>query len=329
MQKTRKKNKHTLFIIYGLSFSLLNFIVFWLYINVDTVVSTFDVPKEFKEVYGSFYYYKTIFKQVFLGENAAYQGAFGHTMIAMLINIIIFPIALITAYAFYKRVYGEKFFRVVFYLPSIIAITTLAMSFRTLFIDIRVMSDGEWYDLQGPISSLIKAFGYEGKTTLTVTDTPGTFGYDNIWSLIIIFSVFTGLGTNVVLMCGAMMRIPVDVTEALRIEGCGFFREMVSVTIPMIMPTITTWLIMIVTSVFGFSIAPMLLAGLTPANAGSVARTNTIPLIIYVNICSGRGDLGEITKQAQALGVIFSLMIMPIVLLTRYLCEKFTPDISY
>ncbi len=329
MQKTKKVNKHTLFIVFGLSLSLLNFIVFWLYINVDTVVSTFDVPKEFKEVYGSFYYYKTIFEDVFLGANAAYKGAFGHTMIAMLINVIIFPLALITAYAFYKRVYGEKFFRVVFYLPSIIAITTLAMCFRSLFLEVGVTLDGKDYMVRGPISSLMRVLGYKGDISLTVTDTPGTFAYDNIWTLIILFSVFIGLGTNVVLMCGAMMRIPVDVTEALRIEGCGFFKEMFCVTIPMIMSTITTWLIMIVTSVFGFSIAPMLLAGLTPANAGSIARTNTIPLIIYVNICSAKGDPGEITKQMQALGVIFSLMIMPIVLITRWLCEKFTPDISY
>ncbi len=172
MQKTKKVNKHTLFIVFGLSLSLLNFIVFWLYINVDTVVSTFDVPKEFKEVYGSFYYYKTIFEDVFLGANAAYKGAFGHTMIAMLINVIIFPLALITAYAFYKRVYGEKFFRVVFYLPSIIAITTLAMCFRSLFLEVGVTLDGKDYMVRGPISSLMRVLGYKGDISLTVTDTP-------------------------------------------------------------------------------------------------------------------------------------------------------------
>ncbi len=331
MQRTRTKNRHTLFIIFGLSFSLLNFAVFWLYINLDTVISTFDVSENFREVYGNLYYYKEAFEQVFLGQNAKYKGAFGHTMIAMLINVIIFPLALLTAYAFYKRVYGEKFFRVMFYLPSIIAITTIAMCFSLLFNEVDVPDgNGGWTKLQGPIAVIMRAFGYSDKSNiaLIVTDSPGTFAYDNIWTLIIVFSVFIGLGTNVVLMCGAMMRIPVDVTEALRLDGCGFFRELWKVTIPMIMPTITTWLIMIVTSVYGFSIAPMLFAGLTTANAGDIARTNTIPLIIYVNVANANGA-EDTMKTMQALGVIFSLIMIPIVLLVRWLCEKFTPDVSY
>ncbi len=328
MLKTRKRNRHTLFIIFALSFSLINFAVFWLYINLDTVISTFDVPQEWREVYGGLHYYKRAFKDVFLGEFSAYKNAFGNTMFAILINVIIFPLALITAYAFYKRVYGEKFFRVMFYLPSIIAISTIAMCFSSLFNEYPV---GDGY-VHGPISMLMRALGYSDPQdiSLIVTDTSGTFANDNIWVLIIFFSVFIGLGTNVVLMCGAMMRIPKDITEALRIDGCGFFKEMVRITVPMIMPTITTWVIMIVTSVFGFSIAPMLFAGIN-ANAvtGSAGeKINTIPLIIYANVLNANGDL-EMIKAMQALGVIFSLIMMPIALLVRWLCNKFTPDVSY
>ncbi len=326
MQGTSKKNKHTLFIIYGIGISLFNFVVFWLYINVDTVISTFEV-EEFGD---PFYYYKKMFKDAILGEHIFYKGAFGHTMISIVINLIILPLAIVTAYAFYKRVYGERFYRVIFYLPSIIAITTLAMSFRELFVDLGPLYDPEVsgsYTLTGPIAKLMKLFGFSGDSNLTVTQEG--FGYDNIWYLIIFFCVFVGLGTNVVLMCGAMMRIPVDVTEALRLEGCGFFRELRSVTLPMIMPTITTWMIMIVTSVFSFSITPMLVAGLDVEGAATTARTNTIPLIIYVETVAQKGDPNEAMKSAQALGVLFSLIMMPLVFLTRWICEKLTPDISY
>ncbi len=332
MQKTRKRNRHLAIIICGLFISVANFIVFWLYINIDTVISTFQVPDYAPN---AFWYYKNVIRDIILGGKKAYEGALGHTFIAMLINVIIFPIALITAYTFYKRVYGEKIFRVVFYLPSIIAITTLTMSFRELFLDIaRTGSDGVNYTVQGPITLLLKAFGYKENVSLSMLSAaPGTFAYDNFWFLVIFFCVFTGLGTNVVLMCGAMMRIPTDVNEALRIDGCGFFTELWKVSIPMIMPTISTWLIMVVTSVFGFSITPMLLAGLTPGNAiGSapgLAKTSTIPLAIYVNMLVARGDPNIVTKQMQALGVVFSLMVMPLVFLVRYICNKLTPDISY
>ncbi len=328
MQKTSRKKQPWLFIIGGLSISLLNFIVFWLYINVDTVISTFDVGT----LGDPFFYYKDMFHKVILGEEV--QGAFGHTMISIVINVILLPLALITAYAFYKRVYGEKIYRVVFYLPSIIAITTLAMSFRELFLVNEITWKGENYELIGPVARLLKALGYEKSISMNVSSSaPGQFAYDNFWSLTIFFCIFVGLGTNVVLMCGAMMRIPVDITEALRIDGCGFFRELTNVTLPMIMPTITTWLIMIVTSVFAFSITPMLLGGFGPENVVGSApgqeRVMTIPLFIYANIVAAKGDPSVAMKSAQALGVMFSLIIMPIVLLTRWLCEKFTPDISY
>ncbi len=316
--------KKTFFIIGCLCISLLHFAVFFVYVNGATVISTF-LPKE---GYDTFYHYREMWNNVILGQDSSgrYTGAFGHTMIAMIINVMIFPLALITAYAFYKRVYGEKFFRVIFYLPSIIALTTLTMSFRELFTTLSPTTLGGTEQV-GPLAWLLKALGVEGGTDLTVVEGVDSFANRTIWLWIIFFGVFTGLGTNVVLMCGAMMRIPVDVTEALRLDGCGFFKEMFKVSVPLIMPTITTWLLLIVTSVFGFSIMPMLVAGKT-LYTSQVGIINTIPLTILSTIERAKGDEMMI-KNMQALGVEFSLIMMPIVLLVRWICEKLTPDISY
>ncbi len=49
---------------------------------------------------------------------------------------------------------------------------------------------------------------------------------------------------------------------------------------------------------------------------------------IYAQIDMNSGQ-EEVMKNMQALGVIFSLIMMPLVLFTRWLCEKLTPDISY
>ncbi len=318
MQKTKRDYKKTLFLIALMIIPLLNFAVFFVYVNAATVISTF-IPSQGRT---TFFHYTQTFKDVFLGQNANYAGAFGHTMVAMLINIIILPLALVTAYAFYKRVYGERFYRIVFYLPSIIAITTLTMSFASLF---QYSPNAEQY---GPIAFFLRKLGVIGDVALDQATVEGTYAYRNIWYWIIFFGVFTGLGTNVVLMCGAMMRIPVEVTEALRLEGCGFLRELVKVTLPMIMPTITTWCIMIVTSVFGFSIMPMLVAGKSVSELQSMGRINTIPLIIYASVVKNNGD-PEAMKNMQALGVMFSLIMMPLVFFARWLCEKLTPDISY
>lgn len=304
----RKNSIRKGFFIASLLFlSVSHFLVFWLYVNIQTVALTFQrfnaITGEY--VFNGFELYKRLFRNVFMGEDPTMFRAFLNTLHAWAINLIIFPLALITAYAFYKKVYGEKVFRVIFYLPSIISIVVLTMAYRYMF-----------YTGTGPVAQFFALFGYTPEWLSTALDSK------TIWPLIYVYCILMGLSTNVLLMSGAMLRIPTEITESIELEGCGFFRELFSITIPLIMPTITAWGLMIVTSVFGFTMQPMLIA-VTPGENG---KALTLPWYIFESVQSGRESS---LLNAATIGIIFSVLMFPLVFVVRFLSNKFTPDVSF
>lgn len=311
--KSRLKSggvKRGIFLTSMLALSVSHFLIFWVYMNFETVRLTFfeyDIYNELNFI--GFERYVKIFKEFFIYENnEANLNAFFNTFRAIFINIVIFPLALYTAYAFYKKVYGEKIFRVIFYLPSIISLVALTMAYRSMF-------DG---NLGGPVAEIFKTFGVDTNKWLDVNQPDNT----QIWTIIYIFAILMGLGTNVVLMSGAMLRIPQDIPEALQIDGCGYFREMFSVTIPLIMPTITTWGIAIFTSVFGFMMQPMLIA----LTEGYENKTMTIPWLLFNMVQSGSK---KNLLWSATCGIMFSVFMLPFTLGIRFLLEKVTPDVDF
>lgn len=133
----RSKFQDGVFIATLVAVPLISFCVFWLYVNLDTVAMTFqryNVRTGEYEWYG-FERYIEVFRTYVFGLDGAVaeHNAFLNTFRAILINIIIFPLAYISAYAFYKKIPCEKFFRVCFYIPSIISITVLTLLYRYMF----------------------------------------------------------------------------------------------------------------------------------------------------------------------------------------------------
>lgn len=60
------------------------------------------------------------------------------------------------------------------------------------------------------------------------------------------------------LFTGAMSRIPVSILESIKLDGCGMGREIISIILPLIWPTISTLLVLNATGIFSAS-GPILL----------------------------------------------------------------------
>ena len=308
-QRHKKFNyKKALFIALFLAISLVHFAIFWAYINVDTIRLTLFKynPVEQKYIWNNFENYKRIFENIFLRKDIVQARAFSNTFHALAINLIIFPIALITSYGFYKKCYGTPIFRVIFYLPSIISIVILTMAYKAMF------RPGT-----GPVYNFFEMFGY----------TPSWLSSDEssktIWPLIYIFCILNGLSVNVILMSAAMQKIPTEIPEAAKLDGCGFFRELFTISVPLIMPTITTWITAIFTSVFGFYLQPMLIS-VDHVNGSTL----TIPWQIFALVADGGGNPTNLIASAS-LGIFLSLFMLPWILLSRWALNKVTPKVTF
>lgn len=314
--KKMSKLKLYLFIAIMLSISFLHFAIFWVYVNFDTVRLTFFRFDEIKNdyVFTGLKNYADMIRHTFIERRASDWNTFWNTFRAITINVIILPIAILTAYAFYKKVYAEKAFRVIFYLPSIISIVVQCSAFLAMF-KTYTYNGEEFY---GPYNRFFRLFGFAPQW-LSV----GAEG-NTMWPLIYAFSIIAGLGTNVILMSSAMLRIPSSITEAAELDGCGYYRELLTITLPLIMPTITTWITMILTSVFGFVMQPMLL---TEGAKGTDSKFYTIPWAVFDQVQNGAAK--ATIPGAATLGIVLSIIVLPIVSVVRWLCNKFTPDVSF
>lgn len=315
-QQVRAKSKRTIFIVSFLALSLIHFAVFWCYINFETIRLTFFEinPATGQETFIGGYNYTKLFKDIFLGDNKETSRAFWNSFHAIGINFIILPISVIVAYTLYKKTYGYKFYRVIFFIPSIISIVVLAAAFREMF---RQTNDG-YTTITGPVAQILSFLGINKQWLTPDVDV------DVKWPLIYTFAILNGMGANVILITSAMNRIPKEISEASRLDGCGYFREMTHVTIPLIMPTITTWVMMIFSAVYSFFMQPMLIL----ENPGVEGQYLTTPWQIF-NFVSGDSLNQQNLISAACLGIMLTIVILPINLIMRAVLNRFTAEVSY
>mgnify|MGYP000997137180 FL=1 len=191
----QKRNfKKNVFIFTLLVWPILHFTVFWVYVNGRTFLLMFQAFDRYGTITGkpmSYYFvgfdkFITIIKYFFAspenGGDIVLRRAMWNSLSALPLNVcIILPIAYISAFVLFKKIKGASFFRVVFYLPSMISIVVLTMQYKYMF-------DNRF----GPLYMLIKAvFGYAPDSYFGVVAHS-----DTIWPLIYTYCVWAGLGTS-------------------------------------------------------------------------------------------------------------------------------------
>ena len=100
------------------------FLVFYVYVNLDSFVMAFQKPVNGKLEFAGFENFKWVFEKIKNGSvNDAdnIRLAFLNTFKTFGIQMIMFPIGLFVSYFIYKKIFGYKVFRVIFYLPTLIS----------------------------------------------------------------------------------------------------------------------------------------------------------------------------------------------------------------
>ncbi len=307
----KAKIRTSLFLVTLLAYPVLHWVIFWLYVRLSTIGRSFQTYDFFTNSYSLaphlFDNYVEMFKR-FL-EDKYMINAFFNSFYSSLVHVIMLPICIIVSYAFSKRVPGEKFFRVVFYLPSILSTVVMTMCYRYMLMNTPSV-------MVGPIAQLLNALGMNFPG-FAVYESPKT-----VWALIVIYCLWVGMGTNVIMMSSAMNRIPHDLSEAARLEGCGYWRELWSIYIPLVMPTISTLVITSLTCVFNFYMQPMMLTG---ERTGADGAMYTMSWYLFNNASADKHQM----IQSVTVGIMFSLFMFPFIMLARKVMGMLTVDVSF
>lgn len=113
-----------------------------------------------------------------------------------------------------------------------------------------------------------------------------------------------------------MSRVPKEVIESARLDGAGMWREMLKIVLPLCWPTISVLLLLNLASIFTAT-GPILL--LTKGEAGTKTLSYWIFDLTRMNV------LGE----PAALGLVCTLLLFPIILVSRWGLNKVYANVEF
>ena len=305
LKKKKMPIGRKIFIICMIAYPILQFLVFWLYVNFDTILMSFQNINysSGKEYFVGFDNYKWVFNELTTQKDLL--NCIKNSVILFAVNnFVILPIAIFCAYIFYKKLPMSNVFRVIFFLPNIISVVVLTMAFSFMF-------ESQF----GPVNQFLKWIHLE-----KIIPANGWLSDKNsAMKMVVLYCIWAGIGYDVVLLTGSVNRIPTEIIEAGKIDGIPWYKELIHIVIPLIFPTITTLFVTGVTVIFTIFLQPMLLTGGGPYS--HISGTIALYIVELVNNSN--------LYRAAAVGIIFSLIGIPLVQLIKTGMEKISPDVDY
>jgi raffinose/stachyose/melibiose transport system permease protein len=182
------------------------------------------------------------------------------------------------------RVRGMGFFRTIIFLPQVIAMVVVAVTWRQI------------YAPDGPLNGFLRLVGLDALTTAWLGDYTWTLpavGLIGTW-------VSTGLVT--VLLMAGMSRVPLELYEAARLDGAGPVREFFAITLPTIRGEITVALTLtIVAALKTFDLVYV-------TTGGGPGTSTTVPSYEVYRRAFELGDVGT----ATAIGITLTIIVFAI-----------------
>ena len=291
----------TPFLIGMLVLPVVQWLIFWLAVNLSSITLAFQDQRTEAWTLENF----VTFWNSLTSPYEEIGIALKNTLIYFAANVlVIIPLSLIISYFIYKKILGYKGFRIIFYLPAIISSVAMVRSYENFI------------SPSGPLGTILEALGNplppEGLLGRASTAT---------WT-IVVYYIWTGFASNIILFGGVMTRIPLEVLESARLDGCGAWRELCLLILPLIWSNVSTMIIFTFTGIFNAG-GPILLF------TGGKYDTATLNFWIFKPVY-GEGVHGVTGTYnlVSCAGLCFTLIGVPIILFVRWLSEKI-PSVEY
>lgn len=195
-----------------------------------------------------------------------------------------------------RKIRGVKVFRVLYYIPAVTSGVAIAYIWSWLYN----------YDY-GLFNAILGKFGI-GPLKWT--------GSDSYFALfcVVIVSVWSGLGGNMLIFLAALKGVPEDVYEAADIDGASGFKKVIYITIPSIAPTMYFILTMSIIGAFQtFDLIYMMIPGGLP-----LLFTETPVMKIYDKA------FGSLLRAGYASAM--SIILMVVIIIVTFVAQRFTKE---
>ena len=214
-------------------------------------------------------------------KNPIFYKVMLNTFIYLLVAVpILAIIPLFLAILINQKIRGITLYKILIYLPVIVSIVVAAIAFKWIYAE------------QGVLNYLLSVFHIPAIGWLT---DPKYAIYS-----VILLTIWKGIGYYMMIYLAALMSVPKDLYEACDIDGAGFLRKHLTVTVPHIMPTIA-----LVTTISSISAMKIFAEIYVMTKGGPLNSTKTIVYYIYEKAFENL-DLG----YASAMSVVLLAVVM-------------------
>ena len=284
-----KKLKDTIFVYCLIALPLIEFFTIYVYINIDSFFLAFQRGGEFAGLEN----FKMLWDEV-RAPGSTLLVAIKNTFIYFGAGLILFVWSIFLSYFFYKKILAYKFFRFVLYMPAIISPVVFVALFKNLT------------SVNGAIALFIKNFNpdFRMPNLLARSETA-------TWTMVV-YVLWMGWTKNMLYLGGSLARIPLEVLESARLDGVGPWDELTKILVPLLLPTLSTLLLLDVVGILGSS-GPILLFTKGDYN------TTTISYWMFTLVYNTGNDQ---YVKASAAGICLTLIMFPVVYTMRWLIGK-------
>jgi ABC-type sugar transport system permease subunit len=209
-------------------------------------------------------------------------------------------ISLIVTVLLFEEVPGWRFFRSVYYLPTILSAAVVGTLMRVIF------------QAQGAANDILGRVGLERLQHDWLGSVSTAF-------MVLIFAFYwQTLGQGVLIFLAGLANIPTELLEAARLDGAGWWNRLTRIVVPLLVPTIAYF---VLTNVIWIFVGLFALV-FTVTKGGPGYATTPFDLMIYRKAFES-GDLG----YASALSVILFFIVLVISAVQLRTFDRLTTDV--
>lgn len=315
-----RNKKRLIFYVIMLAWPCLQYAFFYFYVNINSFVLAFQHYEANTTGQGGLY----IVSPVFLDNFArAFEiiGASGDMILNSIVIIgmevlVVASLSLFFSFYIVKKYLLSNFFKIILYIPTIVSSVVLVLLYKYILTDVFLyvfegMMGKEWlveHNLSGGLLG---------------TETPTGIQF----AVIIFYNLWVSFGINVILYSGGMSGIDPSIVESSHLDGVNVLQEFWYISFPMIWPTFVT---LIVTSLTGIFTNQMNLLAFYGAETDKTVPFNVFGFYLYEQTVKSDyiASSAKIEPYSvlSALGLIITLVLVPVVLSVRKLLLKYGPS---
>ncbi len=221
--KLSNKAKDYWFVLSVCALPLISFAIFYVYMNFNSFTLAFKSIDIFgKEEWIGFSNFKD-FLTGLKGDNKVGVSIKNSFVMHWLSFFISMPLYFVFSYYIYKKNFGSKIFLVLVMLPNIVSSFVYALVYKKM--------------VEVALPDIMTEFlGFKSFPNL-IRDPKTAFG-NNVF-----YTVWLSFGTSTLVYTNAMRAIDDQLIESAQIDGANNFNEFFHIIMPLIWPTVTTFVV--------------------------------------------------------------------------------------